>query len=534
MVEISQNKIQQKIGYIPFVRNIRSRTTIGLFLVVLSAALSARILGKGRIEIIVLINLIAWIVAVFLTDKYVHKYPQRYFTYLIASHLKAAIIMAVFLLISVSIVGTADAPYKAIWNGIFFFIFLDLLISVPRRQQNPDKELAEIVESISQKDGQGKNGFEPDDPDNAPSSVDKQTLLSKIRSELDKPLSEFIEKNFHALHGEVGEIKILDDITLTNDPLEIDAVDLLILSRVRINDVRRLNRFFQYCAKKINMGGYFVGKYVPLENVKRKLKIRYPGNIYWPLFFLHFIWYRAIPKIPWLDKIYFSSKMSWLDDFYFSLTKRRNRVLSKAEVWGRLAFCGMNVIAESRGEGEIFIMAQLDSPPLQTKITSYYPVVVLEKVGLNGEIIHAHKIRTMFPFSEFIQKRIFEDHGLASTGKFSNDYRLTELGVFLRKYWLDELPQIFDWLRGDIKLVGIRATSRHFLSLYPKEFLDLYVQIKPGLIPPIFDETTNGFDQIVKIEQTYLQRYWNKPFRTDVTYLIKTFADIVFRGVRSK
>ena len=154
-----------------------------------------------------------------------------------------------------------------------------------------------------------------------------------------------------------------------------------------------------------------------------------------------------------------------------------------------------SVLAESKGDGELYIIAKRVTSPVQNKIPSFYFIASLEKVGLDGKIIHTHKIRTMYPFSEFLQKRIFEDHGLATTGKFANDFRLTEYGSFLRKYWLDELPQIFDWLRGDVKLVGMRATSPHFLSLYPKELYDLYIQIKPGLIPPIFDETTNGFDR---------------------------------------
>jgi lipopolysaccharide/colanic/teichoic acid biosynthesis glycosyltransferase len=194
----------------------------------------------------------------------------------------------------------------------------------------------------------------------------------------------------------------------------------------------------------------------------------------------------------------------------------------------------MRVVAESKGDGELYIIAQRVALAVQGKRPSYYPVAVLEKVGLDGQIVHMHKIRTMFPFSEFLQKRIFEDHGLAATGKFANDFRLTEFGKFLRKYWLDELPQIFDWLRGDIKLVGMRATSRHFLSLYPKELYDLYIQIKPGLIPPIFDETTDGFDKIVEVELTYLKSYWEKPIRTDIQCLTKTLTDIVFRGIRSK
>jgi lipopolysaccharide/colanic/teichoic acid biosynthesis glycosyltransferase len=194
----------------------------------------------------------------------------------------------------------------------------------------------------------------------------------------------------------------------------------------------------------------------------------------------------------------------------------------------------MRVLAESKGDGELYIIAQRVSLPAQNKLPSYYLVASLEKVGLDGQIIRIHKIRTMYPFSEFIQQRIYEDHGLAPTGKFANDFRLTGYGRFFRKYWLDELPQIFDWLRGDIKLVGLRATSPHFLSLYPKKFYDLYIQIKPGLIPPVFDESIHGFDQIVEVELAYLKCYQTHPIRTDTWYLCKTLTDIVFRGVRSK
>jgi lipopolysaccharide/colanic/teichoic acid biosynthesis glycosyltransferase len=322
-------------------------------------------------------------------------------------------------------------------------------------------------------------------------------------------------------------------VPTTGDSAKPAPIGLLV-GRTRINDVLRLNRFMQFCAELIPMGGYFILRYEPLENVTMKLKTRYRGVFYFPVFIFHFIWYRAIPNIPWLDTLYFSPKLSWLDAIHLSLVKRRNRVLSKAEVWGRLTYYGMRVISESTRDGVRYLIAQRNEFPLQSKNPSYYPIVALEKVGLDGEMIRTHKIRTMFPFSEFIQKRIFEDHGLSATGKFANDFRLTEIGQFLRKYWLDELPQIFDWLRGDIKLVGMRATSRHFLSLYPKELYDLYIQIKPGLIPPIFSESTNSFEQIVKIEMAYLQSYRKQPFRTDFRHLLQTFTDIVFKGVRSK
>ena len=109
----------------------------------------------------------------------------------------------------------------------------------------------------------------------------------------------------------------------------------------------------------------------------------------------------------------------------------------------------------------------------------------------------------------------------------------TEYGPMIRRHWIDELPGLYDWLRGDVKLVGMRATSPQFLSLYPQELYDLYIQIKPGLVPPIFDEATNGFDDIVRIEMAYLERYITAPVKTDIQYFWYTFRDIVFRKVRS-
>ena len=519
--------------YVPFIRNVKIRTTIGFILLFLSTISAKAILGKGRIEVIFSITAVAWIFAIFLTDKYVHKYPQRYFTYLIASHLKAAIIMAFFLWIIGRIAGLLVAPQDVLWTGYLFFVFADAIVSVFHRRDIPDRQSSVLRPSLCTEDITDDRSSDSSYNNAGLSSIDTQAIAREIRSHLDKTLVEFIEKNLPDLHGDNGDVLFLDDVTTTDDQSKSAPVALLV-GLTRINDVLRLNRFLMFCTRRITMGCFIVLRYMPLENVIKNFKRRYTGLLYWMVFIPHFIWYRAIPNIPWLDTLYFSPKISWLDTLYLSLIKRRNRALAKAEAWGRLAYYGMHVIAESKGDGEVYLIAQRVALPVQNKRPSYYPIVALQKVGLDGKMIHMHKIRTMFPFSEFLQKRIFEDHGLAPSGKFMNDFRLTEFGKFLRKYWLDELPQIFDWLRGDVKLVGIRATSRHFLSLYPKEFYDLYIQIKPGLIPPIFDESTDSFDQIVEVEFAYLKCYPAHPIRTDIRYFCKTFTDIVFRGVRSK
>jgi lipopolysaccharide/colanic/teichoic acid biosynthesis glycosyltransferase len=525
--------MEHPLRYVPFGRNLKIRTTIGFILLLLSTISAQTILNKGRIEVIFSITAVAWMFSVFLTDKYVHKYPQRYFTYLIASHMKAAIIMAFFLWIIGRVVGIVVARNEVLWAGFIFFVFADALASFPRRRDIPDKPFSVGDPALYADDFTGDRSTDPGYIHTDISSIDMETIVSQIHSNLDEPLVEFIKKNLPDVQGVAGNVLVLDDVSTTEDQSQSAPVRLLI-GHTCINDVLRLNQFLMVCVKQITMGGFIVVRYMPLENVIKDLKRRYVGLRYWIVFILHFIWYRAIPKIPWLDRIYFSSLFSWLDPIHLSLVKKRNRALSKAEVWGRLSFCGMRVVAESKGDGEVYIIAQRVSLPVQNKIPSYYLIASLEKVGLDGQIIRMHKIRTMYPFSEFIQQRIYENHGLAPTGKFASDFRLTGYGRFLRKFWLDELPQIFDWLGGDIKLVGLRATSLHFLSLYPKEFYELYIQIKPGLIPPVLDESINSFDQIVEVEFAYLNCYLAHPIRTDIRYLCKTFTDIVFRGVRSK
>jgi lipopolysaccharide/colanic/teichoic acid biosynthesis glycosyltransferase len=525
--------MQDQLRYVPFVQNLKIQVAIGFILLVLSAISAEAILRKGHVGVIVLITALAWMVAVFLTDKYVHKYPQRYFTYLIASHLKAAIIMAFFLWIIGRIVGPVVAAQDVLWTGYLFFVLADALVSVPRHPDILGKQLSMGGPSLYAGDITEDRSSDPGYMNTDISSIDTQAIVRKIYSHLDETLVEFIKKNLPELRGDSGEVLFLDDLTTTDDQPKSAPVALLV-GRTRINDVLRLNQFLMFCARHITMGGFIVLRYVPLENVIKDLRRRYAGLRYGIVFILHFIWYRAIPKFPWLDRIYFSPLFSWLDPIHLSLVKKRNRALPKAEVWGRLSFWGMRVLGESEGDGELHIIAQRVSLPVHNKIPSYYFIASLEKVGLDGQIVRMHKIRTMYPFSEFIQERIYEDHGLAPTGKFASDFRLTGYGRFLRKFWLDELPQIFDWLRGDVKLVGLRATSPHFLSLYPREFYDLYIQIKPGLIPPIFDESTYGFDQIVEVEFAYLKCYLENPIRTDFHYFCKTFTDIVFRGVRGR
>lgn len=502
----------------PAIRGVGLRTVVGATLLAGSVLGVAASIGTGAGKALVL-SLAAWAVSVFVTHKYVHKYPQRYVSYVIASHLKASVIMAALLWIGALFLDTPAAP---LYGGFLLFALLDLIVSLPSRHSGPSQvsmstvSLAPVAPSTT--------------PLPPPGEIDATAVLAAARACLDPAALAFLADNLPETKGALRTTEVVGDLL----PDELPPLQhALVVGTVRANDVRRLNLFLTAAVGRVAMGGYLLLRYTPLENTNLKLQARHSGTTYRAISLANFIWYRALPKIPWLDAFYFA-RLSWLDRLLFGAPRRRNRMLSKAEMWGRLCFWGLDIVAESRGDDERFVLARRLAAPVQNRRPSYYPVVALEKVALDGGVIRMHKIRTMYPFSEFLQKRIFEDHGLTATGKFANDFRLTEIGKFLRRYWLDELPQIFDWLRGDVKLVGMRATSRHFLGLYPKELYDLYIQIKPGLVPPIFNESTGGFDKIVEIELTYLKHYIRNPVLTDIRYFFRTFADIVLRGVRSK
>jgi lipopolysaccharide/colanic/teichoic acid biosynthesis glycosyltransferase len=140
----------------------------------------------------------------------------------------------------------------------------------------------------------------------------------------------------------------------------------------------------------------------------------------------------------------------------------------------------------------------------------------------------------MYPFSEFIQKDVFEENNLDASGKFLNDFRITSWGRILRKYFIDEIPQLYNWLRSDINLVGVRAISKHYYNLYPKDLQELRINFKPGLIPPYYADMPTTFDEIVESEVRYLQKKKEKPIITNMIYFVKALINIIFSGARSK
>jgi lipopolysaccharide/colanic/teichoic acid biosynthesis glycosyltransferase len=164
---------------------------------------------------------------------------------------------------------------------------------------------------------------------------------------------------------------------------------------------------------------------------------------------------------------------------------------------------------------------------------TYGPFVKLRRIGKNGKKINVFKLRTMHPYAEYLQGYIHKKNDLAEGGKMKDDFRISTMGKFFRKTWLDELPMIVNWLKRDLKIVGVRPLSEHYFNLYSKELQELRVKTRPGLIPPFYADMPKTLDEIQASEMKYLKAYFKHPWRTDWRYFWMAFGNIVFKHARS-
>jgi len=289
----------------------------------------------------------------------------------------------------------------------------------------------------------------------------------------------------------------------------------------KLNDCRRINEYLLSAYSKLESGGLLVGNFIPLEKLAVNLRSKMPHFLFSIILPFHFLLHRVLPKLAITKQI------------YFIITKGKNRILSKSELLGRLAFCGYEIINETTIDNRFYFICRKKKTVSDEESPSYGPIVKLKRIGYNGEPLYIYKLRTMYPYSEFIQGDIYERYHLDKSGKMKSDYRITSWGKIFRKYFLDEIPQIYNWLKGDLNLVGVRALSEHYFSLYPKDLQEKRINFKPGLIPPYYADLPESFDKIVKSEREYLIQKEISPILTDLKYFIKAISNILL-GARSQ
>ncbi len=154
------------------------------------------------------------------------------------------------------------------------------------------------------------------------------------------------------------------------------------------------------------------------------------------------------------------------------------------------------------------------------------------RIGIGGRPFRCIKFRTMVVDAEIRLARLLaEDMELAaewqSTRKLRNDPRITPIGRFLRKTSLDELPQLFNVLRGEMSLIGPRPIAESEMPLYGAN-IDHYLGAKPGLtgIWQVSGRSNTTYERRVELDAWYVRNWtlWN-----DVAILVRTIPAVLRR-----
>lgn len=302
--------------------------------------------------------------------------------------------------------------------------------------------------------------------------------------------------------------------------LVLDKYDYII-NLHRINDIKKLDDFLEAVNHKLEPKGYFFCCVETKDQRKKRILKKYPPVINYFLYSIDFVAKRILPKL----KI--------TRPFYFFLTHGENAVISRAEALGRLSRSGFRIKQESFIGNLLFIESRKFCNPAPRNGNFYGPLIALPRVGMKGELIKVYKMRTMHPYSEYIQDYVYKLHDLQDGGKFRNDFRITSWGAFCRKIWLDEFPMLINFVMGDMKLFGVRPLSKQYFELYREDVRQRRIKYKPGLIPPFYADMPENLEAIQESEMKYLDSYDKHPVYTDMKYLTKSVWNIVFRKARS-
>jgi exopolysaccharide biosynthesis polyprenyl glycosylphosphotransferase len=155
-----------------------------------------------------------------------------------------------------------------------------------------------------------------------------------------------------------------------------------------------------------------------------------------------------------------------------------------------------------------------------------------ERVGLGGKHFMFYKFRSMYVNSDVSQHQEYVQNWMQNkayengTFKITDDKRITPIGHLLRRYSLDELPQIFNVLKGDMSLVGPRPALAYEVEMYQDWHRERF-DCPPGItgLWQVSGRNSMSFDEMIKLDIEYL-RNWS-PIE-DIRVLMRTVPAVLF------
>lgn len=155
-----------------------------------------------------------------------------------------------------------------------------------------------------------------------------------------------------------------------------------------------------------------------------------------------------------------------------------------------------------------------------------------ERIGRGGKPFRCYKFRTMYVDADARFKELLTSNPLLKEEwdkkhKLTNDPRITSIGQFLRKTSLDELPQFWNVLKGDLSVVGPRPVVKTELQKYFGRKTPLILSVRPGLtgLWQVSGRSNTTYEERILLDEEYIRK---RSFLLDLKLIAKTIPAMLF------
>lgn len=168
----------------------------------------------------------------------------------------------------------------------------------------------------------------------------------------------------------------------------------------------------------------------------------------------------------------------------------------------------------------VMLLIVIDSPGAS-------PIYIQYRVGKNGRVFKFYKLRSMVPEADQMLDSLLDQNEMEGLAfKISNDPRITRVGRVIRKTCIDELPQLWNILKGDMSFVGPRPPLPREVEQY-NDFQRNRLSVVPGLtcywqIQPNRNSLT--FDKWLELDLKYIEE---RNVKTDLMIIFKTVGAVL-------
>jgi hypothetical protein len=346
-----------------------------------------------------------------------------------------------------------------------------------------------------------------------------KSFIDKINENMNSRVVDFISGCLRNRLAGINNYLLIGNSKSLAGIVNDDSFDCVV-SLAALNDYGRMNEKLGKIHRLLKPEGIYLGHVETSEQHGERIRERYNFIIANLILLLSFIFERVLPKL--FGFRHLVNKFSVL----------KHRRLTKCEALGRLRYCGFQIQKLGEFDNRLYFVTRKSSIPMNGPPCDGL-FIKIRKVGLNGSTLHCYKLRTMHAYANYIHDYVLENLEIDNNGKVVSDFRVPVWGKILRKLWLDEMPQLFNILKGELSFIGLRHLSQEFLELYPDDWRKERMNIRPGFVPPYYADCPKTFEGIIESEKRYYRLKKRHPITTDVYYFIMVVINFLTLRART-